>query len=215
MKFFLRIQVIRDHVEKRLWLCQDNYISKIVSTFNLQDSKCPTVPLVTNDLRLYEAQATPQDIHGYQSRVGSINYAAVVTRPDMSRTAQKLAEFLVNPGPLHRQAADHAIAYLNGTKYLACAYRPDSGQPSFACSSDTSFADDTQSRQSTEGYHFLLFRGTIDWRCTKQDTVKTSTTEAELYSLSHAAAQLYWWQRFFSQIKLDLGQEFKLFCDNL
>ena len=45
--------------------------------------------------------------------------------------------------------------------------------------------------------------------------VKTLITEAELYSLSHAAAQLYWWQRFFSQIKLDLGQEFKLFCDNL
>ena len=133
----------------------------------------------------------------------------------MSRTAQKLAEFLVNPGPLHRQAADYAIAYLNGTKYLACAYGPDSGQPSFACSSDASFADDTQSRRSTEGYHFLLFGGTIDWRYTKQDTVKTSTTEAELYSLSHAAAQLYWWQRFFSQIKLDLGQEFKLFCDNL
>ena len=58
LKFFLGIRVIRDRVEKRLWLCQDDYILKIVLTFNLQDSKCLTIPLVTDDLYPYKAQAT-------------------------------------------------------------------------------------------------------------------------------------------------------------
>jgi len=62
---------------------------------------------------------------------------------------------------------------------------------------------------------FTLFGGSIDWRCTKQKTVTTSTTEAELLSLSHGAKELYWWQRFFDAIDLDLDAPYKIQSDNL
>jgi hypothetical protein len=78
-----------------------------------------------------------------------------------------------------------------------------------------SYADNPSTRRSTEGYLFSLFGGPIDWRCTNQKTVTTSTTEAELLALSHTAAQLYWWQRFFNEIHLNLNQEFMILCDNL
>lgn len=134
--------------------------------------------------------------------------------PDVSRTFQKLAEFLMNPGPEHQLAADRAIQYLNGSKALALEYGLET-QPLFTAASDASFADDSTTRKSTEGYLFQLFGGPIDWRCTKQKTVTTSTTEAELLALSHAAKELLWWERFFSGIQLQLNQEYQLNCDNL
>lgn len=62
---------------------------------------------------------------------------------------------------------------------------------------------------------FLLFGGPIDWRCTKQKKVTTSTTEAELLALSHTASKFYWWQRVFDYLALNLRQEYVVNCDNL
>jgi hypothetical protein len=171
--------------------------------------------MIVEPLTPYDGQATQQEIHIYQQKVGSVNYSAVITRPDIARTTQQLSEFLVNPGPSHEKAADRCILYLKSTKYLAIQFGPTIGEALFQCSSDASFADDVRTRRSTEGYLFKLFGGAIDWRSTKQKTVTTSTTEAELLALSHIAKQLYWWQRFYNNIKLDLQESYTLQCDNL
>ena len=59
-----------------------------------------------DDLPLNERQATAQEIHRYQSQVGSILFAAIITHPDAARTASKLSEHLKNP------SADHLAAWL-------------------------------------------------------------------------------------------------------
>ena len=46
-----------------------------------------------------------------------------------------------------------------------------------------------------------LFRGTIGWRANKQDTVTTSTTEAELLALAQAAKEAL----FVLQLVKELG----------
>ena len=75
-----------------------------------------------DDLPLNERQATAQEIHGYQSRVGSILFAAIVTRPDAARTASKLSEHLKNPLADHFAAADQSISYLYSTWYYVIEY---------------------------------------------------------------------------------------------
>ena len=43
----------------------------------------------------------------------------------------------------------------------------------------------------------------------------TSSTEAELLALSHAAKDVIWWKRFFNGIRqLDIDQNFAILCDN-
>jgi hypothetical protein len=37
LNWFLGIQVVRDRAQKKLWLCQDSYISKITASFHLDD----------------------------------------------------------------------------------------------------------------------------------------------------------------------------------
>ena len=60
-----------------------------------------------------------------------------------------------------------------------------------------------------------LFGGPILWKAGKQDTVTTSSTEAELLALSSAAKEEYALRRLFEEIELDIEQAWSLVCDNL
>jgi hypothetical protein len=84
----------------------------------------------------------------------------------------------------------------------------------FLCSSDASFADDNDTRRSSEGFLFLLYGGPVDWRATKQKTVTTSSTEAELLAVSGAAREMMWWERYFNAIGFKTHQDTTIQCDN-
>jgi hypothetical protein len=86
--------------------------------------------------------------------------------------------------------ADKGVLY--GTRYLGIQYGGGDGcTRAFSCASDAAYADDPETRRSTEGYVFHPFGGPIDWKPSKQKTVTTSSTEAEILALSHAAKDLY------------------------
>ena len=59
-----------------------------------------------------------------------------------------------------------------------------------------------------------LFSGPIMWQSFKQKTVTTSTTEAELLSLSHTAKETIGLYRLFKQIQFDPEQQPRILCDN-
>lgn len=65
------------------------------------DGKAPPTLMTTDELLPYDCQASPQEIYGYQRKIGSFTYATAITRPDVSRTANKLSEFLTNPSLAH------------------------------------------------------------------------------------------------------------------
>ena len=49
-----------------------------------------------------------------------------------------------------------------------------------------------------------LFGGLIGWRANKQDTVTTSTTEAELLALSQAAKEAFYVSRLITELAVRL-----------
>jgi hypothetical protein len=168
LSWFLGIRVIRDRVQKKLWLCQDSYIRKIATTFHLTDRKPPATPLATEELTPNTEQATAQEIYLYQRKVGSLLYATTITRADAARAANKLLEFLMNPFARHQEAVDRAITYLYGTNTWAIEYSViDLNQSAVAYAGDAAFANDLITRYSTERYLFKLFNGLIDWRSIK------------------------------------------------
>ena len=157
-----------------------------------------------------------QQTYGYQQRVGSLNFAAVITRPDISKTTSTLSQFLQNPSPDHIAASKQALEYLVGTKHLAIQYSGNQkDQRIFITSADSAFADDRLTRKSSYGFCFSLFGGVIHYKATKGNTVTTSSTEAELLAISQTAKNFIWWKRFFDNIQLDLQEEPVIFCDNL
>jgi hypothetical protein len=219
LKWFLGIRVTRDRLQRRIWLSQDSYIEKICTQYGitLDGRKAPKTPLPSSPLTPYEGTANPHDIHQYQQKVGSTTYCSVITRADNAQATSLLARYNKNPGPDHASAALHNLRYLLGTKYYALEYggSPTKDRHAFLCASDASFADDVETRTSTEGMLFQLFWGTIDWKSSRQLTVTKSTTHAELLALSHTSEWLVWWKRFFQNLGLDIDEELTALCDNL
>ena len=147
LNWFLGVRIVWDQQAKKVWLCQDSYIDKIATKFHLEHHRLAHTPLPPSDLFPYEATATPQQIYAYQQCVGSINFAAVITRPDVAFAVSRLATFLCNPSPAYLAATDQTITYLYRTRTFAIQYSTpvESNQHQiFLCVSDTAFADDHQ-----------------------------------------------------------------------
>jgi hypothetical protein len=133
-------------------------------------------------------------------------YAAVMTRPDIAFASSRLARFNQNPGPQHHEAADRVLWYLLRTRGLSLQYgaEPGSENDGLSVASDASFADNSPDRRSSQAFAMTLFGGMTSWRANKQDTVTTSTTEAELLALSQAAKEALFASRLISSLQIDL-----------
>lgn len=224
---FLNVRIVRDRKQKKVWLCQDAYMDKLVSRFHLDAGISPriTTPLSTAFTDTpFEGEASAEQRIGFQQRVGSIIYPSIVARPDLALAATKLSRFNQNPSPEHIREADRAILYGYNTRYHALEYSGSSADTSasseeftwtrFLAASDASFADNREDRKSTQGFFISLFGGGLTWQATKQKTVTTSTTEAELLALSHASKEVISLMRLFKQIGFDIGEIPEILCDN-
>jgi hypothetical protein len=60
----------------------------------------------------------------------------------------------------------------------------------------------------------MLFGGLISYRANRQDTVTTSTTEAELLALSQIAREYIYISRLFEALTLKLNEPLEIRCDN-
>ena len=196
LEWFLGIRITRDRETRRLWLCQDSYIDKLTAKFNVSfDRKAPGASLLYGkELTKLSAQATPQEIYAYQQRISSINFAAVITRPDIAHAAFKLSEYLINLSLHHLDCANRVLLYLAHTQDFSIEFNAQTMIPRkvFLASTNASFANDADTQQSCQGYTFMLFNGAIDWKASKQKTVTTSSTEAELLAISTAGKETIW-----------------------
>jgi hypothetical protein len=176
----------------------------------------PDTPMIEGELKPPPQghQASRGSRDNYQRIVGSILLAAISTRPDIAFAASRLGRYNQNPDDSHHEAADRVIKYLY-SKNLCIRYGHNNATESFICASDSSFADNTIDRKSSQGYIMFLFGGAIGWRANKQDAVTTSSTEAELVlALSQTAKEAIFMSRLFKALSLELNQPLRIRCDN-
>jgi hypothetical protein len=212
LQWFLGIEILRDRKRGLIWLSQSEYVDKIKRLVDKVTGPVPNTPMRNKELHPYDGQATLSSINHYQRKIGSILYAAVITRPDIAFAASRLARFNTNPGEEHHDEADRVLRYLANTKTLALQL---GGSDTFEVASDASFADNTADRTSSQAYVMKLFGGTIGWRANKQDTVTTSTTEAELLALAQAAKEAMFVSRLVKELGVTLDDSrINIQCDN-
>jgi hypothetical protein len=96
---------------------------KTCTKFGIDESvRMVTTPLLSSYRpQQYEGQATLHQITEMQEKVGSVLYAAVVSRPDVSFAVSQLSQFIMNPSPEHLRYANRVLAYFQGTKYYAAS----------------------------------------------------------------------------------------------
>ena len=229
LKWFLGIRVVRDTDARTVYLVQDAYIDKVAAKYNIVSiGRQSEVPMLANYLEQSMEEPNKARKKTYQELVGHLAFLTQNTRPDLARAHVIHASHLTNPGQAHIDSVRRVWRHIVETKYQALqAQAVDEGEiqeylstpqdyrdPIFFGASDAAFADDVETRRSSQGYVFQLFGMTVDWKSTLQRTVTKSTTEAELLALSLAGSEMEEWCRFFKGLSLKLNQTPIIWCDN-
>ena len=219
--FVLGIQIYRDRSRGILGLSQQAYIEKVLIRYGMQNCTPGDTPVSRGDkfslqqcprleLEIKEMEQFP-----YASAVGSLMYAQVCTRPDITFIVGMLGRYVSNPGPSHWKAVKRVMRYLQRTKGHMLTYRR-SDHLEVIGYSDSDFAGCLDSRRSTSGYIFMLAGGAISWKSVKQTLVATSTMEAELVACYEASNHWIWLWNFITTLQIidGIDRPLRIYCDN-
>ena len=187
---YIGMELERDRKSKTIRVSQTGYLRKVLERFGLSDAKTVSSPLDPT-LKLSKSLDTDEDFDcPYREAVGSLNYAACLTRPDISYSVSLLARFSTKPSSTHWLMVKRVMRYLKGTINQSLVLGSDSSEPCGFCDSD--WAGDSDERKSTSGFIFTFHGGPVLWRSELQEITALSSTEAEYISLSEAMKQCLW-----------------------
>jgi len=128
----------------------------------------------------------------YRELLGSIMYAQIATRPDLSYSVSTLSKFASNPGPTHWNALTHVLRYIKGTLDYKITYGGEFRDLRPVGYVDADFGGDLDNRRSCSGHVFIQAGGPTVWGTQYQPTVALSTTEAEYMALTRGMKQILW-----------------------
>ena len=219
LAWILGIRVERDRAARTISLSQAAYIDSLVKRFQLVDAPPLSTPIDPNALLTKsQSPSTPRQFDDmrnvpYREAVGSLMYAAVGTRPDITFTVTALSQYLQNPGRPHWEQAKRAVRYLKGTRDWKLTFGPTGGVEGFT---DANWGNDVDDRHSICGYVFTLNGGAISWSSKKQSVVALSSTEAEYIGITHAAKEATWVRHLLSELYSPrvLDYPINVHCDN-
>ncbi|KAL5722141.1 hypothetical protein ACHQM5_005698 [Ranunculus cassubicifolius] len=101
----------------------------------------------------------------YANVVGSLMYAMVCSRPDISHAVGTVSRYMHNPGKPHWEAVQWILRYLKGTMNVGLEFKKLEDTKSLCVGYvDSDYAGDMDKRRSTTGYVFTLAGGAICWR---------------------------------------------------
>ena len=172
----------------------------IVSQYGMEQGRSKAVPLNPGEVLIREGEKCTQP---YSALVGSLNYLALCTRPDLAQAVGVLARYMSAPTEAHWGVALGVVRYLRGTQDLGLVYSR-SGQGVVVGFCDADFAGDRDQRRSTTGYVFLAAGGAISWSSQRQKTVALSTAEAEYQAASAAAREALWMRQLMQDLAVPL-----------
>ncbi|CAI5504785.1 unnamed protein product, partial [Closterium sp. Naga37s-1] len=216
LQHYLGLQITRDRAARTITLTQSHMVEQILTRFRFPFSKVQLTPLgVDHGLTAPPSDESFESSGPYPELVGCLMYLMTCTRPDLAYPLSVLARF-VAPGrhrPSHWYAAKRVAKYVASTSGMGLVL--GGKQPvTLTGYSDSSWADDAETRRSTQGYSFSLGAGAVSWRSTRASSVAGSSCEAEVYAAAMAAQELRW----LSFLLTDLGERPRsppvLFADN-
>jgi hypothetical protein len=102
-KKILGMEIHREREKGTLYLSQRNYIEKIISSFGMENSKPVSTPLAAHFKLSAKMSPSTKEERGYMSlvpytnAVGSLMYAMVCTRLDISHVVSMVNRYMANP----------------------------------------------------------------------------------------------------------------------
>ncbi|KAK8636820.1 hypothetical protein V6N13_064257 [Hibiscus sabdariffa] len=164
--YILGVKIYRDRSRRLLGLSQSTYIDKVLKRFNMEASKKGFLPM-THGISLSKeiCPSTSQERERmsqipYASAIGSIMYAMICTRPDLSYALSMTSRYQANPSKGHWVTVKIILKYLRRTKDVFLVYGGEE-QLSIKGYTDASFETDKDDSRSQSGFVFCLNGGVV------------------------------------------------------
>uniref|UniRef100_A0ACD5WKD8 Uncharacterized protein n=1 Tax=Avena sativa TaxID=4498 RepID=A0ACD5WKD8_AVESA len=216
-KKILGMEITRDRKSGLLFLSQQSYIKKVLHRFNMDGANSVSTPIAPHfKLSVSQCPTTDEEFEymskvPYSSVVGSLMYAMVCSRPDLSYAMSLISRYMANPGKEHWKAVQWVFRYLLGTSNACLKFgMTDEGLVGYV---DSDFAADLDKRRSLTGYVFNVGGCAVSWKATLQAVVAQSTTEAEYMAIAEACKESVWLKGLFPELCGD-DSCITLFCDS-
>jgi hypothetical protein len=214
--WILGMRIQRDRQSRTITLDQELYVTKALERYGMEQCKPAATPEVVGSQHLQasaESGATssssspddPADKLLFQEMVGTLMYAGMSCRPDITHAVHRLASAMQAPTQRDAMAAKRVLRYLAGTKAIGLVFgsrvgaaaavesRGWSGAQVDVCAfADADWANDKVDRKSITGWVAKLNGDPVSWTSKKQRTVAQSTCEAELYAEAAAIQEVLW-----------------------
>ena len=182
---FLGLKIIRNKEMKEMKIQQSDYIEKMLTKFNMFESKPKDTPMVTrqakNKNNKINSEIRKPTNAPYRAAIGSLLYLSGATRPDIAYAVNRLARKQLSPTEEDWEDVKRVFRYLKGSIDLGLIYKGASNK--MEAITDSSFQDCEESG-TTGGYLIKLFGDTIAWKSHKLRGTCKSTCHAEYLAMS-------------------------------
>jgi hypothetical protein len=220
-KFALGIAISCDQSACTISLSQSAFIDHVIEQFGQTNTHPCDTPMVAGlQLRRPDPSTPPsaevRDWMGhtpYRTLMGSLNYIAVATHPDIAFAVGRLATFLDCYRPEHWSVAVRVLRYLKGTRSL-CLSLGSTTSLRLIGYSDSNYVNCVDTSRSIGGYCFSLGSGVISWSSKKQRVVADSSCYAEYIALHEASHETTFLRQLLDGLDFLPEGPTPLHCDN-
>jgi hypothetical protein len=218
---YLGMTITRDRKTRSITIDQIGYINRVLDRFEMTDSRKRSTPMEAgykpHALREEDGEKPYQDVSNYQKAIGSLLYAALGTRPDITYAITVLGRYAAKPSVFHWEAVKHLLRYLRGTsEYKLTIYDPDrSPESSILCYADADLGGEIDTSKSTSGIVVYALGNLVIWKSKKQTLVAQSTMQAEMIATAYGKVQVDWLKDVISEIGFGIGIAKQILNDGL
>ena len=203
LHWMLGIKIKQNRDEGTIHLSQCTYINLILQHYNFDELKPLSTPidasicLSLDQSPLTTAEHTIMCDKPYCEAIGTLNWVALATHPDIAFAVATVARFTANPGSAHWEAIKQIYHYLAGICDLWLTYGETKRTLKGYADADGSMAKD---RHAIMGYVFLINGGAVSWSSKHQEIVWLSTTKSEYVAATHSMKEALWLRSLLSKV---------------
>ncbi|CAI7907726.1 unnamed protein product [Closterium sp. NIES-53] len=228
VSFYLGLHIERDVEKQSMRMHQRRYLEALAANFGQNEDhvatpfsfgfKCVNGP--------EEESVGEEESHRFHSLVGSLMYAAVITRPDVAFATGQLARVVQYPNEEQVAAGMRVAKYLGqtptvGLQYAAAAQKRQKGadgvEPGrlfLTAFLDASYASEREDMTSVGGFICCVGGGPTAWESKMQVDQALSSVESEYMALFRAVREIVWQRRLLAELGEEQQGSTPLYCDS-
>ena len=207
---FIGLQIKRERGS--IFIHQSSYATRVLERFNMLDCSPVGTPSESHIVLELSEKKEPDQHYNYRELIGCLMFLAIVSRPDLAYSVNKLSQFMTHYQKEHWTAGLRVLKYLKGTLNHGILYN---GKDCILTAySDADYAGDKVTRRSRTGTVLTVSNGPVVWTSVRQKSTTLSSCESEFLAACTATTQVIWTSRLLEELGHGSNGPIILWIDN-